>query len=76
MNRNNKLGNSEAFIINDLDIKNKIIDYLFNSVNLKYKLFNKVKKRKIHFDYFWKKSFEKRNTLFYEINGSIKWLKN
>ena len=29
-----KFGSSDAFIINDLDIKNKIIDYLFNSVNL------------------------------------------
>lgn len=29
-----KLGNSDAIIINDLDVKNKIIDYLFNSLDL------------------------------------------
>ena len=34
MSRNNKIGSCDAFIINDLDIKNKIIDYLFNSISL------------------------------------------
>jgi hypothetical protein len=35
-----KFGNSDATIINDLDIKSKIIDYLFNSVNLSNYRFN------------------------------------
>ena len=35
-----KFGNSDATIINDLDVKNKIIDYLFNSVNLSNYRFN------------------------------------
>ena len=35
-----KLGNSEATIINDLSIKNKIIDYLFNSLEMSKYRFN------------------------------------
>ena len=35
-----KLGNSEATIINDLSIKNKIIDYLFNSIEMSKYRFN------------------------------------
>ena len=34
------IGNGESTIINDLDIKTKIIDYLFNSVNLSKYRFN------------------------------------
>ena len=34
------IGNGEGTIINDLDIKTKIIDYLFNSVNLSKYRFN------------------------------------
>ena len=38
MNKNYNFGSGEAIIINDLDIKTKIIDYLFNSIELyKYK---------------------------------------
>ena len=29
-----KFGDSEAIIINDLDFKNKIIDYLFNTIDI------------------------------------------
>lgn len=35
-----KLGNSEATVINDLSIKNKIIDYLFNSLEMSKYRFN------------------------------------
>ena len=35
-----KLGNHEAVIINDLSLKNKIIDYLFNSIELSKYRFN------------------------------------
>lgn len=35
-----KLGNSEATVINDLSIKNKIIDYLFNSIEMSKYRFN------------------------------------
>ena len=35
-----KLGNSDATIINDLSIKNKIIDYLFNSIEMSKYRFN------------------------------------
>jgi len=34
MNKNYKFGSDDASIINDLDIKTKIIDYLFNSIEL------------------------------------------
>ena len=29
-----KFGESEAIVINDLDFKNKIIDYLFNTIDI------------------------------------------
>lgn len=35
-----KLGNSDAIVINDLAIKNKIIDYLFNSLEMSKYRFN------------------------------------
>lgn len=35
-----KLGNADAIIINDLSIKNKIIDYLFNSLEMSKYRFN------------------------------------
>lgn len=35
-----KLGNSEATIINDLSVKNKIIDYLFNTLEMSKYRFN------------------------------------
>ena len=35
-----KLGNSDATVINDLSIKNKIIDYLFNSLEMSKYRFN------------------------------------
>jgi hypothetical protein len=37
-----KLGNSDATIINDLSIKNKIIDYLFNSIEMSKYRFNMI----------------------------------
>ena len=44
-----KLGNSEATIINDLSIKNKIIDYLFNSLEMSKYRFNMLDNLKIKF---------------------------
>jgi hypothetical protein len=35
-----KLGNSDAIVINDLSLKNKIIDYLFNSIEMSKYRFN------------------------------------
>lgn len=42
-----KLGNSDAIVINDLDIKNKIIDYIFNSIDLskfRYNMLDNIQK--------------------------------
>lgn len=42
-----RLGNSDAIIINDLPLKNKIIDYLFNSIdisNFRYNMLDNVQK--------------------------------
>ena len=45
-----KLGNSEAIIINDLTLKNKIIDYLFNSLEMSKYRFNMLDNlQKLHF---------------------------
>lgn len=43
-------GNSEGLLINDVDVKNKIIDYLFNSLNLSNYRFNMLDNLKqLHF---------------------------
>ena len=45
MNKNYKFGKGDATIINDLDIKTKIIDYLFNSIELykfRYKMLDNL----------------------------------
>lgn len=45
MNKNYKFGSGDAIIINDLDIKTKIIDYLFNSIELskfRYKMLDNL----------------------------------
>lgn len=42
-----RLGNSDAIIINDLSLKNKIIDYLFNSIdisNFRYNMLDNMQK--------------------------------
>jgi hypothetical protein len=45
-----KLGNSDAIIINDLSLKNKIIDYLFNTLEMSKYRFNMLDNlQKLHF---------------------------
>lgn len=49
MSKKTKFGNSEALIINDLDLKNEIIDYLFNSLSLskyRYVMLNNLQRLK------------------------------
>lgn len=49
MNKKIKFGSSDAFIINNLDTKSKIIDFLFNSLNLsnyRYVMLNHLDKLK------------------------------
>ena len=45
MNKQINFGNSKGLIINDLNVKNKIFDYLFNSLNLskyRYVMLNNI----------------------------------
>ena len=47
MNKQINFGNSKGLIINDYNVKNKIFDYLFNSLNLskyRYVMLNNVQR--------------------------------